>query len=59
MVKYVRSNNMIKLIKELIKRNWSFEYNEGTLYLILGNTERWVNSNEDAKELLKEIKTYW
>jgi hypothetical protein len=50
---------MIELIKELVKRNWSFEYNEGTLYLILGNTERWVKSNEDAEKLLNEIKTYW
>ena len=50
---------MIELMKELVKRNWCFEYNEGTFYMILGNEEKCCKTDAEALELLDEINTYW
>lgn len=56
---------MIELIKELLKREWEFQmvYNEDAgvyhLQMCLGNGFVCAYGNDDAKELLKEIRMHW
>lgn len=60
---------MKKLIKELLKREWNFELTRTEngvcdggdyhLHMYLGNTERDIYNDSQAKELLAEIKKHW
>lgn len=62
---------MLELIKELLKREWQFELVTGPdglgsdwqdgyhLHMYLGNEERKVYDDTDARLLLDEIKVYW
>lgn len=62
---------MLELIKELMEREWWFELCDGYygcnsdgecdyhLHIHLGNVEYRVFNDEQAQELLNEIRTYW
>lgn len=56
---------MLQLIKELLKREWSFTLtdSDGTdryhLELILGNQILYVYNSNDARSVLKEIREHW
>lgn len=50
---------MLALIKELMEHDWEFSYKEGALYLILGNTEREIHTDEEAEQLRLELYQHW
>lgn len=53
-------DNMLELVFELIDRGWDYyEYDDGTIYFVLGNQERWVETQTEAAEALDEIRRYW
>ena len=52
---------MSMLLDECCGREWTFEYDkqEQRFYMVLGNEEKVVYNDDDAAELLAEIRTYW
>ena len=64
-IKYYSANHdvsaMSMLLDECCGREWTFEYDEQEqrFYMVLGNEEKFVYNNDDAAELLAEIRTYW
>lgn len=47
---------MIDLVKELVERNWDFDYQNGILHIIYRNSERYIENDDEAKKFLEEIR---